>query len=168
MPLEVNSTAMTDSPQGRMLLSHNFDIADDTIPPLSRADFVAVFRDGLHHLSQIHCRAIEHPHWIVEVVFPTPKISPQQMGIYLAQALLAKRQGQIGNILLQNILILGGIKTTPPTSTSPNALQPGEWGVDVVETLSVEQFLDRIGWEATVSQRSPDTVFKVELTSTDS
>ena len=159
---------MTDAPQGRMLLSHNFDIADNTIPPLSRADFVAVFQDGLSHLRQIDCRAIENPHWIVEVIFPTPTISPQQMGIYIGQALLAKRQDQIGNILLQNILVLGGVKTTPATSTLPDALQPGEWGVDVVETLSAQQFLDRIGWEAAVSQRSPDTVFKVELPSTDS
>jgi hypothetical protein len=34
--------------------------------------------------------------------------------------------------------------------------------VDVVETTSGDEFLQKIDWDTTVSQRSADTVFKVE------
>lgn len=51
------------------------------------------------------------------------------------------------------------------TNPSPDALQTGEWGLDVVETASAAQFLQKIGWEAVIAEKPADTVFKVELSS---
>jgi hypothetical protein len=147
-----------------MLLSHNFDVSEDIVPELSREEFATVFIEGFKSQVNVRCRLVDNPHWIVEILFPTSELSPQQVGEQCAQVLAEKRRTQhSGNSPIPNILILGGIKTTPAMSTSPDSLQPGEWGVDVVETASIEQFLQAIGWEATIAQKSPDTVFKVEL-----
>ena len=62
---------------------------------------------------------------------------------------------------IPTILVLGGIKTTPAASPSPDGLQPGNWGVDVVETLSGDTFLRSIGWDAAIAQKPADSVFKV-------
>ena len=146
--------------QGRMLLSHNYDISDSVIPPLSRDEFAQVFIDGLGAAAQ--CRLVNNPHWILEVLFDTEKFSPTQMGTLYAEALVNLRRSQIKDAKLPDTLILGGIKTTPAMSSSPDSLQPGEWGVDVVETNDAERFLQGIGWDATVATKSPDSVFKVK------
>jgi hypothetical protein len=150
-----------DFSQGRMLLSHNFDIADDSIPALSRAEFAAVFVDGFSAQPAITCRPIDHSHWIVEIRFPNDS-SPQHIGEQCAHALATYRRSH-GATSLPAILILGGLKTTPPTSDSPIALQPGQWGVDVVETPSAETFLAGIGWETAIAAKPANTVFKVDL-----
>ncbi|RUT05745.1 hypothetical protein DSM106972_037520 [Dulcicalothrix desertica PCC 7102] len=147
--------------QGRMLLSHNFDISDSVIPPLSRDEFAQVFINGLGANAQ--CRSVNNPHWIVEVLFDTDNYSPAQMGELCAQALVNSRRSQAKDAKLPDTLILGGIKTTPPTSSSPDSLQPGQWGVDVVETSDAERFLQGIGWEATIATKSPDSIFKVQF-----
>jgi Protein of unknown function (DUF2656) len=150
-----------------MLLSHNFDISPDVLPALSREEFAQVFQAGLSAQPNLHCRLINHPHWIVEILFAAPEFSAQQVGELCAQALAevrtlgAKRSPQISLGANLEILILGGLKTTPPTSDSPDALQPGEWGVDVVETPSGDAFLQGIAWEATIAQKPPDSIFKV-------
>jgi len=155
-----------------MLLSHNFDVTPDILPVLSRAEFAEVFQSGLSAIGQIQCRLVNHPHWIVEILFPTPEFSPYQVGELCARSLAAKRQTEqqteplsqtVMPKSLPEILVLGGIKTTPPTSDSADALQPGEWGVDVVETLSGEAFLQSIEWDATFAQKSADSIFKVEI-----
>ena len=150
-----------------MLLSHNFDISPDVLPALSREEFAEVFRLGLSAQPNLHCRLINHPHWTVEILFASPEFSAQQVGELCAQALAevrtlgAKLSPQITSGTKPEILILGGLKTTPPTSDSPDALQPGEWGVDVVETPSGDAFLQEIAWETTIAQKSPDSIFKV-------
>ncbi len=144
-----------------MLLSHNFDVATDIVPALSREEFTKVFQEGLTADKNIKCRPVNNPHWIVEVLFSPEEFSPQQVGKLCAEALAQKRQKQSSSI--PEILILGGIKTTPPTSNSPDALQPGEWGVDVVETLDSKAFLQAIAWDATIAQKPADSIFKVEL-----
>ncbi len=144
-----------------MLLSHNFDISPDVIPALSREEFAQVFRSRLSAQSNLHCRLIDHPHWTVEVLFATPEFSAQQVGELCAQALVEARSPHITSGTQPEILILGGLKTTPPTSNSPDALQPGEWGVDVVETPSGDAFLQGIAWETTIAQKSTDSIFKV-------
>jgi Protein of unknown function (DUF2656) len=144
-----------------MLLSHNFDITPDVLPALSREEFCEVFRSGLMPYPTLHSRLLDHPHWTVEIVFATPEFSPQQVGELCAQALAEARSSQLISGTQPDILILGGLKTTPPTSDSPHALQPGEWGVDVVETRSGDAFLKGIAWEATISQRPADGIFKV-------
>ena len=144
-----------------MLLSHNFDITSDVLPALSREEFCEVFRLGLTPYPTLHCRLLNHPHWTVDIVFSTPEFSPQQVGELCAQALAEARTSQLTSDIQPDILILGGLKTTPPTSDSPDALQPGEWGVDVVETRSGDAFLVGIAWEATIAQRPADGIFKV-------
>jgi Protein of unknown function (DUF2656) len=154
---------VTDFPQGRMLLSHNFDIADEVIPVLSREGFAKLFLEGLRESAQ--CRLVNNPHWIVEVLFDTSAFSPKEMGEKYAQALLDIRRSQIkAGLPLPHILILGGIKTTPAMSTSPDSLQPGEWGVDVVETINAQKFLEGIGWETAIATKPPESIFKVEVT----
>ena len=149
--------------QGRMLLSHNFDVSPDTVPPLSREEFAAVFEMGLQEIDTIQCRSIHHPHWMVEVRFLTNQFLPAQVGALCARALVNwRRSQQLSQADFPEILVLGGLKTTPPTSPDPEALQPGEWGVDVVETLSGEAFLQSIAWDATIAQKPPESIFKVE------
>jgi Protein of unknown function (DUF2656) len=144
-----------------MLLSHNFDISPDVLPALSREEFAEVFRLGLSAQPTLHCRLIDHPHWTVEVLFATPEFSAQQVGGLCAQALAEARSPHITSGAKPEILVLGGLKTTPPTSNSPDALHPGEWGVDVVETPSGDAFLQGIAWETTIAQKPPDSIFKV-------
>jgi Protein of unknown function (DUF2656) len=150
---------MTEIPYGRMLLSHNFNLIDERVPMLSRESFSTIFIEGLMD-ALIQCRLIDHPHWVVEVCFGA-ELSPVQVGERCAQVLRDTRKTQQPKPeQLPVILVLGGLKTTPATSPLP-ALQPGEWGVDVVETASAELFLQEIGWAESVVARSPDTVFKV-------
>jgi hypothetical protein len=146
--------------RGRMLLSHNFDIADGSLSALSREEFAAMFRTGFTSHPQIHCRLIDHPHWILEILFPQDR-SPHQVGVECASILAQHRQQATGN--RADILILGGVKTTPPTSPDPDALQPGEWGVDVVETANGDRFLLGINWDATIADKPTDRIFKVAL-----
>ncbi|MBW4630742.1 MAG: DUF2656 domain-containing protein [Iphinoe sp. HA4291-MV1] len=147
-----------------MLLSHNFNVSDNSVPELNREQFATVFMKGFSTYENIKCRLVDNPHWIVEILFTSDQLSPQQVGKHCAQILAQKRRSQQpAEQPIPDILVLGGMKTTPPTSTSPESLQPGEWGVDVVETASVEEFLRAIAWEATIAQRPADGVFKVEL-----
>ena len=153
---------MTESGTGRMLLSHNFDMPEGVFPQLSREDLTLVFAEGLSQYSQIKCRELNHPHWMVEVLFSND-FSPPQVGEFCAQALHDKRmtQGKIDGAF-PDILILAGLKKTPPLSDNPEALQPGQWGVDVVETQSADSFLIALGWEEKTSGKSIEDVFKVE------
>ncbi|WP_310485060.1 DUF2656 domain-containing protein [Chamaesiphon sp. VAR_48_metabat_403] len=145
----------------RMLLSHNFDLSDDRVPVLSRAAFTQVFIDGFSAHPEVQCRQVDNPHWIVEVVCLTNFLTPHQIGEKCAEILTTSRTKSIGSIDF-DILILGGIKTTPATSSSPDALQANQWGVDVVETKSGSKFLQSIGWDTTIAGKSPDSIFKVE------
>jgi Protein of unknown function (DUF2656) len=152
---------MTNFSQGRMLLSHNFNVSEDVVPAMSREEFAKVFIEGLADTAE--CRLVNNPHWVVEVLFDTNKFSPIQIGENCAQVLINKRLSQIKDEQsLPNLLVLGGIKTTPPMSASPDSLQTGEWGVDVVETANGKEFLQAIGWDATVASKPSDSVFKVE------
>lgn len=148
----------------RMLLSHNFEVSEDLLPALNLAEFTAIFADGLKDKSQLKVRQLNHPHWMVEILFPQDEFSPSQIGKLCAEALAKQRSEQKKNPQSSyEILILGGLKQTPPSSDSPDNLQPGEWGVDVVETLSVDDFLTKIKWdENTVGKK--DTIFKIQLT----
>jgi Protein of unknown function (DUF2656) len=152
-----------NSPQTlRMLLSHNFDIADANVPVLNREAFTQLFADGFMQQPEVQCRQVDNPHWILEIVAPANFLTPEQLGEKCAQILAQSRTKSIGKLDF-DILILGGIKTTPATSNSPSALQPNQWGVDVVETKSGGQFLRSINWDGTIAGKSTDTIFKVEV-----
>jgi Protein of unknown function (DUF2656) len=153
-----------DSQSLRMLLSHNFDIADLKVPALSREAFTEMFSDGFSSTPAVQCREVANPHWIVEILCPIELFTPQEVGEKCAQILGNSRiKAGLGETSF-DILILGGIKTTPATSDSPDALQPNQWGVDVVETKSGEQFLRSINWDATIATKPTDSIFKVEST----
>jgi Protein of unknown function (DUF2656) len=155
---------MTKLTTGRMLLSHNFDISEEILPKLSREEFTQVFIDGLSSSTEISCRRLNHPHWMVEIIFPINDFSPSTVGSLCAKALLDKRLTQKkSDESLPDLLILGGLKTTPPLSHDPDALQGGEWGVDVVETQSAESFLIGIEWKEKTANKTIDQVFKVEI-----
>ncbi|NJK66088.1 MAG: DUF2656 domain-containing protein [Microcoleus sp. SU_5_3] len=153
---------MTESGTGRMLLSHNFDLPEGVFPAFSREDLTLVFAEGLSQYSGIKCRQLNHAHWMVEVLFSN-HFSPPQVGEFCAQALVNKRmsQGKVDDSF-PDVLILAGFKKTPPLSDDPEALQPGQWGVDVVETQSAESFLMAMGWEDKTAGKSIEDVFKVE------
>jgi hypothetical protein len=146
-----------------MLLSHNFDVTPDILPALSREEFAELFRVGLSDHQSLQSKLVNHPHWTVEILFPIAQFSPQKVGQVCAEALVNQRRSQTKGDRFPDILVLGGIKTTPATSAAPDALKPGEWGVDVVETSSAEEFLQTIAWEATIASKSADSIFKVEL-----
>ncbi len=154
-----------------MLLSHNFNVSEEILPALSREEFAAIFIEGLDNLEEIReaaraqCRLVNNPHWIVEVLFDKERFSPLQMGEFYSQTLAAKRRSlQVkDDRQFPDILVLGGIKTTPALSDSPDALQLGDWGVDIVETVDGDRFLEGIGWEATIANKPPEAIFKVEL-----
>ena len=155
---------MSDSTTGRMLLSHNFDLQDSKFPQLSREEFAQVFIDGFQDDKNITCSLIDNPHWIVEIIFPEDEFSADRIGQLCANILEQKRKSQKPkDVKIPDILILGGKKTTPPMNTSPTSLQPGEWGVDVVETTSAEVFLTALNWDARVENKPIDRVFKVEI-----
>jgi Protein of unknown function (DUF2656) len=153
---------MNDPQSLRMLLSHNFDLTDGKTPALSREAFTQVFVDGFSSHPEIKCRQVDNPHWIVEVICVAGFLTPQQVGEKCAQILSDSRKQSLGSIDFDT-LVLGGIKTTPATSNSPDALQANQWGVDVVETKSGEQFLRSISWDTTIAGKPTDTIFKAEV-----
>ncbi len=146
----------------RMLLSHNYDIISESAPALSREAFTQIFIDGFMTQPEIQCRQVDNPHWIVEILCPATLLTPQQIGEECLHILAASRVKASFGTFDYSILILGGIKTTPAISNSPDALQPNQWGVDVVETNSGEQFLRSINWDETVATKPADHIFKVE------
>ncbi|MEO0947131.1 MAG: DUF2656 family protein [Cyanobacteria bacterium J06641_5] len=139
----------------RLLLSHNYSISTNEAPALGPGDFATVFATAAEDWQ---VRAVEHPHWRCEIL--TPGDDPQALGMALAQALATHRRQQLGRELTYLVLALGGLKATPATSTSPNALQQGDWGVDIVETLDVPAFLKTIEWENLIAGRPETEIFQ--------
>lgn len=147
-----------------MLLSHNFNLNNNELPALSREEFAQVFIDGLKAQENISCSYIKNPHWVVEILFPTDKFQAQEIGQICGAILTGKRKQDLANSELANdTLILGGKKVTPATSNSPTSLQTGEWGVDVVETIQGDIFLESINWDQLTADKPSDGIFKIEL-----
>ena len=145
-----------------MLLSHNFALQPERLSPLSTSEFAEVFIAGLSNYTQISCRPLEHPHWLVEIVFPTSDFLPADIGSLCAEALINKRLSEVSDsAALPQVLILGGLKTTPATNNNPTTLQIDQWGVDVVETESAQSFLESIGWDSLITGKKPAEVFKL-------
>lgn len=156
---------LTQKETGRMLLAHNFNLIGNSFPALDRTEFCHVFVEGLKKYQNINCRLVDNPHWQVEILYSIAEFSASEVGQLCAQALRQKRldRSKDNQVSLPEIILLGGIKTTPATSTSPDSLQPGEWGVDVIETAVAEEFLTSLGWEAAIASKPNDSVFKIVL-----
>ncbi|MGF1589989.1 MAG: DUF2656 domain-containing protein [Pleurocapsa sp.] len=155
---------MSDKSNGRMLLSHNFNLRNNELPALEREKFAQVFIDGLKGQDNIQCSYIKNPHWVVEIIFPTAEFEPQEIGQMCGDILIERRKSQQPESrLTTDTLILGGRKTTPATTMSPTSLQIGEWGVDVVETPQAAVFLKEIAWSKMIADKPSDGIFKLEL-----
>jgi Protein of unknown function (DUF2656) len=153
-------TNNADNPsRGRMLLSHNFALSKSDVHPLNREQFAAVFSQGLTGQTGIDCSPIDNPHWIVEVRYDTGQYSPQDIGQRCADTLATYRRTDKKEDFY--IMALGGEKTTPATS-GPPSLQPGEWGVDVVETASPEEFLAELNWDKLAGAKPSSEIFRID------
>ena len=152
------------SNQGRMLLSHNFNLANNELPALSRAEFAQIFIDGLTEHANISAKLIDNPHWTVEIIFSNAEFTAADVGQICSQVLSTKRQTESQTVT--DTLFLGGKKTTPAISNSPTSLQTGEWGVDVVETLSAQSFLAGLQWDVVTASKPSDGIFKIEVLGT--
>ena len=108
--------------------------------------------------SEIQASEVEHPHWRCEV---RTRLSPEEMGEFLAAAVKTYRERTQEKPLGYKVLILGGLKTTPATSTSPAALQLNEWGVDIVETMDDKAFLSKINWAGLTGHRPTEEIIQV-------
>ena len=150
---------MTDPLNGRMLLSHNFALDETDVHPLNREEFAAVFSEGLDIQVGVECRLIDNPHWVVEVRYETSRYAPKEVG-QLCTDTLAKYRIDHANKGFY-VMALGGKKTTPALS-GPPSLQTGEWGVDVVETVSPEEFLEEISWEKLAGPKPADDIFRID------
>ena len=147
-----------------MLLSHNFNLRNNELPALEREKFAQVFIDGLQGKDSIKCSFVKNPHWVVEILFPQSEFEPQEIGRMCGEILITARKNQQPESKVNiDTLILGGKKTTPATSMSPTSLQPGEWGVDVVETIQAQGFLQEIAWEKMTVDKPSDGIFKIEF-----
>ncbi|ESA36975.1 hypothetical protein N836_05275 [Leptolyngbya sp. Heron Island J] len=145
-----------------MLLSHNCTLLEGHVSNLSRKDFANVFIEGLKTYTDIQCSLIDNPHWMVEILFDAQQKTPTDVAALCAQSLGTQRLAEPARqINSYRIMLLGGIKTTPAMGNSPTSLQPGEWGVDVVETISPEQFLAGLNWETVTASKPPEQIFKV-------
>ncbi len=146
----------------RMLLSHNCTLSEGQVSTLSRDEFANVFALGLQPHRDIQCSLIENPHWIVEVLFDAQQKSPTEVAALCAKTLGETRSTEATKkIDRYTVMLLGGIKTTPAMGASPTSLQPGEWGVDVVETSAPEQFLAGLNWEVVTANKPLEQIFKV-------
>lgn len=155
---------MSDQSAGRMLLSHNFNLRNNELPALTREEFAQVFIDGMQGKENIKCSSIDNPHWVVEIIFLTNQFEPKQIGQICGDILTNHRKSQQPDSkAIIDTLILGGRKTTPATSMSPNSLQIGEWGVDVVETIQADVFLAEIAWSEISASKPSDGIFKIEF-----
>jgi hypothetical protein len=153
-----------DQPKARMLLSHNFNLVNGELPALTREEFAQIFIDDLQKQTKISCQLIVNPHWLVEIIFPTQEFTAEEVAKTCSQILSERRKAQTAqDQIMPDILFLGGKKSTPAIGASPTSLQLGEWGVDVVETLSADSFLAGLGWAEVSAAKPSGDIFKVEL-----
>ncbi len=152
---------MTNDAKGRMLLSHNFALIESKVHPLNRIEFSEVFTQALSGTTGLACTAVDHPHWVVEVIYDEEKYTPTDVGQQCADALVAYRKTHQPTDF--TIMALGGIKDTPVTSPKPS-LQTGEWGVDIVETADPEEFLEEIKWNKLAGAKPAEAVFRIDCT----
>lgn len=146
-----------------MLLSHNFALnqtgSHGEVHPLNREQFAEVFTEGLGRQVGIDCTPIDNPHWVVEVSYDAGRYSAKEVGQLCADTLAQYRIDHKEESFY--VMALGGVKTTPPTGKLPS-LQTGEWGVDIVETASPEEFLEEINWDRLAAAKPAEAIFRID------
>ncbi len=146
----------------RMLLSHNCVLPEGQVLSLSRQDFATVFAEGLQSHAGIQCGPIDNPHWMVEIIFDGQQYTPMAIAELCGHSLGSHRSAEQPKSITQfTVMLLGGMKTTPAVGSSPTSLQTGEWGVDVVETVSPDVFLTGMNWETVIKDKPSEQIFKV-------
>ena len=89
-------------------------------------------------------------------------LSVDQLAKELANGWLSMRASK-GHSFDHVVMALGGRKDTDGAPGSP--LEKGFWGVDVVESVSPDEFLQAINWPALKQARPEDAVFEVRADS---
>ena len=135
------------------VISHNLQINSSLVPAFETQQLA----DELKNNSDLilSSEVIEHPHWILSV---SSKETPQILAEELVKVWLMLRK-KLGHNSDHKVLALGGRKDSKAIAGAP--LQEGFWGVDVVETMDKNSFLQAINWDALKSGRPSDAVFEV-------
>ena len=133
------------------VLSHNLQVRSDSVPSFTSSELAKGLSE---HSVHIKASALSHPHWMVLV---ESELSVQELAREVVGS-WKKFRSALGHSIHHSFIALGGRKDSPSTPNSP--LQEGYWGVDVVECLDPDVFLDSINWDALKSGRPEDSVFE--------
>jgi hypothetical protein len=138
----------------RFLLSHNLQVVSDLLPALTAEDLATGL--AAHAAIQIETHALCHPHWLIQL---EADMGPTDLAETVVLAWRSFRGGGGATETACQLLALGGRKDEPAGLGA--ALQQGDWGVDVVETMDAELFLQSIQWDLLKQGRAADAVFEI-------
>ena len=134
------------------VLSHTLQVQSPDLPALSPAELAAGLK--AHSSLILMAEPLDHPHWLLRLEADG---SVDEVADALIQAWRAFRMAS-GHAASHHLLALGGRKDTDGAPGSP--LQKGSWGVDVVETIDADAFLNMINWDGLKQGRPADGVFE--------
>jgi hypothetical protein len=133
------------------VLSHNLQIQSESVPSFTAEELA----EGLSlHSDHIKANALNHPHWMVLV---ESELSSHELAREVVDSWKKLRQS-LGHSINHSLVALGGRKDSVATSSSP--LKEGYWGVDVVECLNPDMFLESINWDSLKAARPEESVFE--------
>lgn len=135
------------------VISHNLQVNSSMVPMFNTPQLADELKNNSNLI--VSSEVIEHPHWILSV---SSNEAPQILAEELVRVWLMLRK-KLGHDSDHKVLALGGRKDSKAMAGAP--LQEGFWGVDVVETMDKDSFLQAINWEALKSGRPSDAVFEV-------
>ena len=135
------------------VISHNLQVNSPKVPAFDTQQLADELKNNSDLI--ISSEVIVHPHWILSV---SSNEGPQILAEELVRVWLMLRQ-KLGHDSDHKVLALGGRKDSKAMAGAP--LQEGFWGVDVVETMDKNSFLQAINWAALKSGRPSDAVFEV-------
>jgi len=134
------------------VISHNLQVQSSDLPALTAAELAAGLKA---HSKRLHtAEPLAHPHWLLRLEGDG---SAEELADALMDAWRAFRQAS-GHATEHQLLALGGRKDSDGAPGSP--LQKGSWGVDVVETIDADAFLQMINWDGLKQGRPADGVFE--------
>ena len=135
------------------VISHNLQVNSPAVPAFNTQELADELKNNSDLI--VSSEVINHPHWILSV---SSNETPQIMAEELVRVWLMVRK-KLDHNSDHKVLALGGRKDSKATAGAP--LQEGFWGVDVVETMDKNSFLQAINWNALKSGRPSDAVFEV-------
>ena len=135
------------------VISHNLQVNSPKVPAFDTQQLADELKNNSDLI--ISSEVIAHPHWILSV---SSNEGPQILAEELVRVWLMLRK-KLGHDSDHKVLALGGRKDSKAMAGAP--LQEGFWGVDVVETMDKNSFLQAINWAALKSGRPSDAVFEV-------